>query len=76
MLDVMVTKVTSYNVLRLISINDSRLELSSTNVAGVYCIYDVPTEPSCVQRPANYDTPWSHIAKIVLLHFNIVIEVN
>ena len=42
-----------------LSVSSGRLELSNANVAGVDCIYDVPTEPPCVQRPAIYDTPGS-----------------
>ena len=38
-----------------LSVSSGRLELSNANVAGVDCIYDVPTEPPCVQRPAIYN---------------------
>ena len=43
----------------LLSINDGRLELPNATVVGVDCIYDVPTDPPCIQRPAIYDTPGS-----------------
>ena len=42
-----------------ISLNYGKKVLATTSVAGVDCIYDVPTEPPCVQRPAIYDTPGS-----------------
>ena len=42
-----------------ISLNYGKTVLATTNVAGVDCIYDVPTEPPCVQRPAVYNTPGS-----------------
>ena len=31
--------------------------LPQYEVAGVDCIYDAPTDPPCVMRPASYDTP-------------------
>jgi deleted-in-malignant-brain-tumors protein 1 len=35
-----------------LSLYSGRLAVSSTSVAGVDCIYDVPTEPPCVPKPA------------------------
>ena len=42
-----------------LSINDGRLEVLNATVVGVDCIYDVPTDPPCIQRPATYDSPGS-----------------
>ena len=42
-----------------LSFDDSKDALLMYDVAGVDCIYDVPTEPPCVQRPAIYNTPGS-----------------
>ena len=42
-----------------LSVSNGRLELLNANVAGVDCIYDVPTEPPYIQTPATYDTPGS-----------------
>ena len=36
-----------------------KLALPVTNVAGVDCIYDVPTEPPCVPKPQGVYTPGS-----------------
>ena len=42
-----------------LSLQNGKLALATTNVAGVDCIYDVPTEPPCIQRPPTYNTPGS-----------------
>ena len=43
-----------------LSIYQGRKQLNATSVAGVDCIYDVPTEPPCIQRPDSYGTPGSN----------------
>lgn len=39
---------------------DGVAALPQYDVAGVDCIYDAPTDPPCVQRPASFDTPNSN----------------
>ena len=34
-----------------LSFENGTLALSTDDVAGVDCIYDVPTEPSCIDKP-------------------------
>lgn len=39
-----------------LSLNNGKLELATANTAGVDCIYDVPTDPPCVTKPASYNS--------------------
>ena len=42
-----------------LSLNKGKLELPTAQVAGVDCIYDVPTDPPCIATPPLYNAQGS-----------------